>query len=356
MKYESNQAQRLAGQALTAPFSVAGQRLRWLLAVALLVALVLAAFAAGKFPVAPGELWRAVTARLMGWDSGLPVAVETVVWSIRLPRVAAGLLVGAVLAAAGATYQGMFRNPLVSPDILGVSAGAGLGAVAAIYLGLPVVAVQALAFAGGLLAVGAVLAVAGLVRSHDPVLVLVLAGVAVGALLGAGISLVKILADPMAQLPTITFWLLGGLNAITAADLLATAPALLAGLVPMALLRWRINLLGLPDEEALALGVAVGRLRLVLVAAATLATAAAVSLAGIIGWVGLVVPHVARLLVGPEFSRLLPASLLLGGGFLVAADTLARTVAPIEVPLGILTALVGAPFFLFLLAGTGSRS
>jgi iron complex transport system permease protein len=269
--------------------------------------------------------------------------------------VAAGLLVGAALAAAGATYQGMFRNPLVSPDILGVSAGAGLGAVAAIYLGLPIVAVQALAFVGGLLAVGVVLAVAGLVRRHDPVLVLVLAGVAVGALLGAGISLVKILADPMAQLPTITFWLLGGLNAVTAADLLATAPALLAGLVPMALLRWRINLLGLPDEEALALGVAVGRLRLVLVAAATLATAAAVSLTGIIGWVGLVVPHVARLLVGPEFSRLLPASLLLGGGFLVATDTLARTVAPIEVPLGILTALVGAPFFLFLLARPGRQ-
>lgn len=145
------------------------------------------------------------------------------------------------------------------------------------------------------------------------------------------------------------------MNAVTAADLLASTPALLAGLVPMALLRWRINLLGLPDEEALALGVDVGRLRLVLVAAATLATAAAVSLTGIIGWVGLVVPHVARLLVGPEFSRLLPASLLLGGGFLVAADTLARTIASIEVPLGILTALVGAPFFLFLLARSGRR-
>lgn len=276
-------------------------------------------------------------------------------WSIRLPRVAAGLLVGMALAAAGAAYQGMFRNPLVSPDILGVSAGAGLGAVAAIYLGLPIAAVQALAFAGGLLAVGAVLAVAGLVRRHDPVLVLVLAGVAVGALLGAGIALVKILADPATQLPTITFWLLGGLNAVTPADLKATAPALLAGLVPLALLRWRINLLSLPDEEAQALGVAVRRLRLALVAAATLATAAAVSLAGIVGWVGLVVPHVARLLVGPEFSRLLPASLLLGGGFLVAADTLARTAAPIELPLGILTALVGAPFFLLLLARSGGR-
>lgn len=326
---------------------------RWLLAIALLVAVVLLAFASGKFPITPAELWRAVAARATGAESGLPHAVETVVWSIRLPRVAAGLLVGMALAAAGAAYQGMFRNPLVSPDILGVSAGAGLGAVTAIYLGLPIAVVQALAFAGGLLAVGVVLAVAALVRRHDPVLVLVLAGVAVGALLGAGIALIKILADPTTQLPSITFWLLGGLNAVTPADLLATTPALLAGLVPLALLRWRVNLLSLPDEEAQALGVPVARLRLVLVAAATLATAAAVSLTGIIGWVGLVVPHVARLLVGPEFSRLLPASLLLGGGFLVAADTLARTAAAIELPLGILTALVGAPFFLFLLARSG---
>ena len=328
---------------------------RWLLALALLLAVLLAALAAGPYPMPPATLLRVLAARLSGGDAGLPAAVETVIWNIRLPRVAAGLLIGAALAAAGAAYQGMFRNPLVSPDILGVSAGAGLGAVLAIYLGLPLALVQALAFAGGLLAVAAVLAVAALVRRHDAVLVLVLAGVAVGALLGAGISLIKILADPTTQLPSITFWLLGGLNAVTAAELRATLPALLAGLVPLALLRWRINLLSLPDDEARALGVNVARLRLVLVAAATLCTAAAVSLTGIIGWVGLVVPHMARLLVGPEFSRLLPASLLLGGGFLVAADTLARTAASIELPLGILTALAGAPFFLFLLPRAGDR-
>ena len=274
-------------------------------------------------------------------------------WNIRLPRIGAALLVGAVLSAAGAAYQGMFRNPLVSPDILGVSAGAGLGAVLAIWLGLPLGAVQGFAFVGGLVAVGAVLGLSLLVRRHDPVLVLVLAGVAVGALLGAGIALIKTVADPTTQLPSITFWLMGGLNAITASDLLGTAPALLLGLLPMALLRWRMNLLSLDDDEAEALGVPVGRMRMLLVAAATLATAAAVSIAGIIGWVGLVVPHVARLLVGPDFGRLLPASLMLGGGFLVVADTLARTVADIELPLGIVTALVGAPFFLFLLARGG---
>lgn len=327
--------------------------LRWALAVAALLLVVLAAFALGKFPIGPADLARIVWARISGSETGLPPAMETVIWNIRLPRIGAALLVGAVLSAAGAAYQGMFRNPLVSPDILGVSAGAGLGAVMAIWLGLPLGAVQGFAFVGGLAAVGAVLGLSLLVRRHDPVLVLVLAGVAVGALLGAGIALIKTVADPTTQLPSITFWLMGGLNAITASDLLGTAPALLLGLLPMALLRWRMNLLSLDDDEAEALGVPVGRMRMLLVAAATLATAAAVSIAGIIGWVGLVVPHVARLLVGPDFGRLLPASLLLGGGFLVVADTLARTVADIELPLGIVTALVGAPFFLFLLARGG---
>ena len=264
-----------------------------------------------------------------------------------------GVAVGAMLAAAGAAYQGMFRNPLVSPDILGVSAGAGLGAVIAIYLGLAMFAVQWLAFGGGLVAVAIVVAISACVRRHDPVLVLVLAGIALGALLGAGIALIKTLADPNTQLPTITFWLMGGLSAVTLQDVAGTAPVMLMALVPLLLLRWRINLLALPDEEARALGVPVGRLRLVLVVCATLGTA--VSLAGIIGWVGLVVPHVARLLVGPDFVRLLPASALLGAGFVVAADTLARTMARIELPLGILTALVGAPFFLYLLARTGRR-
>ncbi|MGV8960672.1 MAG: FecCD family ABC transporter permease [Stenotrophomonas sp.] len=330
--------------------------LGWGIALALLLAMLVWAFVAGKYPISTGELMQAIGARMSGTPSGLPSPVDTVLWNIRLPRIIAAVLVGAMLAAAGAAYQSMFRNPLVSPDILGVSSGAGLGAAAAIFLGMPLMLVQGLAFAGGLAAVSAVYLVSGMVRRHDPVLVLVLAGVTVGALLGAGISLLKILADPYTQLPSITFWLLGGLNAVGSHELLATIPAMVLGLAPLLLLRWRINLLSLSDEEALALGVSVTRLRLVLIVAATLGTAAAVSLAGIIGWVGLVVPHIARLLVGPEFSRLLPASLLLGAGFLVVTDTLARTAAPMELPLGILTALVGAPFFLLLLARSGRRT
>lgn len=324
-------------------------RLAVLVAATLLA--VLTAFAFGPYPLGPSEVWATL---LAGPQAGSDAAI--VVWKLRLPRIGAGLLVGAALSAAGAAYQGMFRNPLVSPDILGVSAGAGLGAALAIYLGLPLPAIQGIAFGGGLVAVSVVYFVADRVRRHDPVLVLVLAGVAVGTLFSAGISLVKVLADPSVQLPSITFWLLGGLNAVTPGDLAFAVPPLIIGLTPLLLARWQINLLSLSDEEATALGVNVARLRLVLVASATLMTAAAVAIAGIIGWVGLVIPHAARLLVGPEFSRLLPASLLLGGAFLVLADTLARSATSLELPLGILTALVGAPAFLYLLASSGRSS
>ena len=324
------------------------QRWPWLILGGLLFLAVLTGLGAGPFPLSPAEVARLIVA---GPSAGGDATI--VVWSLRLPRVLAGLLVGAALSGAGAAYQGMFRNPLVSPDILGVSAGAGLGAAVAILSGLALLQVQLLAFAGGLAAVGLVYQVAGRVRRHDPVLVLVLAGVAVGTLFSAGISLVKVLADPSVQLPTITFWLLGGLQTVTREDLLRAAPLVALGLVPMFFLRWRVNLLTLADEEAAALGVNVPRLRLVLIASATLMTAASVAIAGVVGWVGLLVPHAARLLVGPEFSRLLPASLLLGGAFLVAADTLARSVAAIELPLGVLTALIGAPLFLWLLARSG---
>jgi iron complex transport system permease protein len=319
------------------------------LPTALLLAVLLLALAAGRYPVAPADILRIVGAKLLDMPSGLPQTAETVVWQVRLPRVLAGLLVGAALAASGAVYQGLFRNPLVSPDILGVSAGASLGAVAGIFLSLPVVAIQGLAFGGGLAAVALVYLIGTAARERDPVLVLVLAGVAVGALLGACISLLKVLADPYNQLPAITFWLLGSLASVNRGDLLSILPAVVIGLVPMVLLRWRMDLMTLDDDEARALGVETARLRLVLIAAATLMTAAAVSISGIIGWIGLLVPHVARTLVGPDFARLLPATLMLGGGYLVAIDTLARTMAAIEVPLGILTAAIGAPFFLWLL-------
>lgn len=323
----------------------------WPVLLVLLPAAVWVALVAGHYPLRAGELLAALVAGPAG--AGLPsdaAAAHTVVWQLRLPRIVAALMLGGGLAVAGATYQTIFRNPLVSPDILGVSAGAGLGAVTAIVLDFSVLGVQTMAFCGGLAAVGVVMLVASRVRRHDPVLVLVLAGVAIAAFLGAGISLIKVLADPYGQLASITFWLLGGLSAVGLADVTRALPWLLAGLVPMVLLRWRINLLSLPDEEARALGVEPRRYRAVLIVAATVMTAGVVSFAGIVGWVGLLVPHIARLLAGPIFSRLLPASLLLGAVFVVITDTLARTASSLELPLGVLTALAGAPFFLMILA------
>lgn len=302
----------------------------------------------GPFPLGPGD---ALSVIFQGTEAGESnEQAGTVLLSIRLPRITAALLVGAALAAAGACYQTLFRNVLVSPDILGVSAGAGLGAVLGIFLSLPVYAIQFMGFIGGLAAVLLVGFVSTAVRTGDRTLILVLAGVVVGALAGAATSLLKVLADPYDQLPAITFWLLGSLAGVKPVDLMPAAPVVLAGLIPLVLLRWRINVLSLGDEEARALGVEAGKLRLIVIVCATLVTASVVAIAGVVGWVGLVIPHIARMIVGPGFGILLPTSVLLGAGYMLAVDTLARTVSGVEVPLGILTAVVGAPFFLWLLA------
>ena len=321
----------------------------WLPALVLL-ALLLGSFLIGQYPVSPSQLTNLFYARLTGATHQLPAILDTVVFQIRLPRILAATLVGAALASAGATYQGLFRNPLVSPDILGVSAGAGLGAVLGIFLSLPVLAIQLLAFVFGLGAVFTVYMLSRLVRGHDPVLVLVLAGVVMGSLAGACISLLKYLADPYDQLPAITFWLLGSLASVTSADVSTVLPLVLLGLIPLYLLRWRVNVMSLGDEEARSLGVHAARMRVVFITCATLITAAVVSISGVIGWVGLVIPHIARLLVGPNFSRLLPASMLLGAGYMLVVDDIARSATRVEIPLGVLTALIGAPFFLWLLA------
>jgi iron complex transport system permease protein len=319
------------------------------IAFGVLTAGLLLAFTVGRYPVDLSDLVRVIAAKVVGGVPAVSPAVESVIWQVRGPRVLASALVGAALAVAGTAFQGLFRNPLVSPDILGASSGAALGAVLGIFFALGVFAIQALAFVGGLVAVAAVYAIGTAVRARDPILVLVLTGVVIGSLLGAGVGLVKYLADPYNQLPAMTFWLLGSLAATSAADLLPLFAPVTLGTVVLLALRWRMNVMSLPDEEARALGVPTGPLRIVIVAAATLVTSASVATAGIIGWVGLVVPHIARSLVGPEFARLIPTAALLGGGFLLLIDTLARTMAAIEIPLGILTALVGTPFFIWLL-------
>jgi iron complex transport system permease protein len=317
-----------------------------LLALGVIGAMVVA-LSVGAYPIS----WESVISALGKLWTGDTVSTpdERVLLSVRGPRVLGGVIVGASLAAAGVVYQGLFRNPLVSPDVLGVSAGAGLGAVTGIFLSLPLVMIQAFAFAGGLATVALVYVIAASVRGRDPTLVLVLGGVVLGALAGAAISLLKILADPYDQLPAITFWLLGSLASLRGEEVTSVVPVVLVGLVPLILLRWRINVLSLGDEEAKSLGLDAGKLRALVIAAATLITASVVAVSGVIGWVGLVIPHVARMLVGPNFERLLPAAMMMGAAYLVLVDTLARSIGRIEVPIGILTAVVGAPFFLWLL-------
>ena len=320
------------------------------IAIAVLIAGLLLALTVGRYPVSLGDLISVLLAKAGGPRGDVSPAVESVIWQVRGPRVMAAMLVGAALAVAGTAFQGLFRNPLVSPDILGASSGAALGAVVGIYLSLGVFAIQSIAFVGGLIAVGIVYVIGASVRSRDPILVLVLTGVVVGSLFGAGVGLVKYLADPYNQLPAMTFWLLGSLSATGVHDLLPLVGPVAAGTAVLIALRWRMNVMSLPEEEARALGVATGPLRIAIVAAATLVTSASVATAGIIGWVGLVVPHLARSLVGPDFARLLPAAAILGGGYLLLIDTLARTLAQVEIPLGILTAVIGTPFFIWLLA------
>ena len=323
------------------------------ISIVLLAGIILFSCLIGRYSVSFREFVIISVSHISGTPHDLPIVLETVIFKIRLPRVLAAVLVGAALAAAGATYQSLFRNPLASPDILGVSAGAGLGAALAIFLSLPVGAIQLMAFVFGLAAVFAVYGVSRIVRGHDPILVLVLAGVVIGTLAGSCISLLKYLADPYDQLPAITFWLLGSLNAVNTSDMLVTLAMVGVGIIPLHLLRWRMNLMSLGDEEARALGANTDALRVAFIMAATLITAAAVSISGVIGWVGLMIPHVARLMVGPDFRALLPTSMFLGASYLLAVDDLARTIAEIEVPLGILTAFLGAPFFLWLLSRSG---
>lgn len=327
-----------------------GLPMKFALPAALLL-LFLASFAVGRYPVPPDTVLAVLAAKLLALERTWSLETEAVVLSVRLPRILAALLVGCALSVSGAAYQGLFRNPLVSPGILGVSAGASLGAALAILLGWSMAGIQVLAFAGGLAAVAATWSIgASLGRRGDPLLVMVLAGIVVGTLFTACVSLVKFVADPDNSLPAITYWLMGSLADAGMAELAAAAPPILLGCLALVGLGWQLDVLSFGDEEARALGLETGRLRLLVIFCATLVTAAAVAISGIIGLVGLIVPHLGRMLVGPDHRRLLPAAALLGGAFLLAVDDLARSPFAVEVPLGIVTSIIGAPFFVWLLS------
>lgn len=313
----------------------------------ILVAIVFFSFWVGYYPLAPSQVVHAFLYKFGYTGEILPQAL-TIFCNIRLPRILSAAMIGASLAVAGSTYQGMFRNPLVSPDILGVSSGASLGAAFAILCGASNWVIQIAAFAGGVAAVASSYLISRK-SAHSQTLSLVLTGSMIMALCNAGVTMIKYVADPNDMLQQITFWLMGSLTKTNMESFQWSAIPMAIGLIVICVLRWRINLLTLDDEEAKSLGINIRRYRLIFIAASTLLSAAAVCLGGLIGWVGLMIPHMARSLVGVDYGRLIPASAMLGAGYLVLMDDLARSILSMELPLGVVTAIMGAPFFVSII-------
>ena len=316
--------------------------------LAVLAALMLLSLCLGRYAVPLREVLRILLSRFtpveQTWEAGMSAAVL----NIRPPRILLAALVGACLSIAGVSYQGIFRNAMAAPDFLGASSGAAFGAALAILLGLSSAGIAVCAFCFSLLTVALVFFVAQRAPGKRAAN-LILAGIMVSSLFSAGTSYIKLVADPSSKLPEITYWLMGSFSGKTWHDVRFALPFMLLGTVPLFLLRWRMNLLTMGDDEARAMGVDANRLRLLVVVCATLVTAASVSVSGVIGWVGLVIPHMARRLSGNDYRKLLPTTLLLGAIFLLAVDNLCRNLLAVEIPIGILTSFFGAPFFLALM-------
>lgn len=298
-------------------------------------------------------LFLKLISKILRINIDFPKVIETVIFQVRIPRIITAMIVGSSLTVSGAVYQGMFKNPMVSPDILGTSAGAGFGAALAILLSFGSLGIQLTAFIFGLAAVLLTYVIGTKVgRGSNIMLVFILAGILVGTIFQSLISLSKYVADPYDKLPAITFWLMGSLASISQRDVYTIIIPFLLGIIPLFLVRWHLNILSFGEEEAKALGVDTKKLRFLAIVCSTLLTASSISVAGMVGWVGLIVPHLARMVVGPDFKVLLPASALMGCTYLLLVDNVARSLMTIEIPLGILTSLMGAPFFIYLLLNT----
>lgn len=328
--------------------------IRFTILCAVFVAVLVSSILIGWYGLSLKQLLALLLSKIVPMEQIWPASAENVVFLIRLPRILAAVMVGAALSMAGVSYQGMFRNPMVSPDILGASTGAGFGAALAILLGAGYAAISISAFCFGMAAVLVAYVLSRLSRTNAT-LSMILAGIMISSLFQAGTSYLKLVADTQQQLPAITYWLMGSLSSIKVADIQLLWLPMLIGSVPLFLLSWRMNLLTVGDDEARTMGVNTTALRLVVVVCATLLTASSVAVSGMIGWVGLVIPHFCRMMFGYDYRRLIPASAILGATYLLAVDDIARVVTTGELPLGILTAVVGAPIFLYLVVSGGGR-
>ena len=300
----------------------------------------------GRVPIMPGDIFGALTG-----STNVSMMTRMTVWNLRLPRILLAALAGAGLATAGCAFQSLFANPLATPDTLGVASGASFGAALGLLLGLPLLGVQILALIMGGLAV-ALTWLAGSGKNKG-LSTIVLAGIMMGSLFNALVSLIKFMADEESQLPAITYWLMGGLNNAAFETLLLGAPPIILGITVLYLLRWRMNLLPLSEDEAKSSGVNISRLRGITVFCATMITASCVSMCGQVGWVGLLVPHMCRMKFGSNHLSLLPASISFGAVFMIFVDTVARSASAQEIPISILTAMIGAPFFIMLMRKSG---
>lgn len=320
----------------------------------LLIGVVLLSVTMGRYPIRLKELGGILMSKVVEVEPFWSKTQASLLLQHRLPRILLACMVGCCLSAAGAAYQGVFQNPMAAPDILGASSGAAFGAALAILLNLGSSMIIVSAFVTSLVTVFLVIFIGERARGTR-VLGLILSGIMVSSLMSSGTSFVKLVADPTNQLPAITYWLMGSLNGTQPKDVLFALVPMALGVLPLILLRWRINILTLGDAEAQAMGVNTRRLRITVILAATLVTAASVSVSGVIGWVGLVIPHLARRLVGNNYRYLMPASMLLGAVFLLLVDDVSRNLLATEIPLGILTSLIGAPFFIFLIMKGGDK-
>lgn len=328
-------------------------RVKFIILLAAFVLVFFGSFMIGKYPIMPGELIRIIASRFMDINQTWPDAAENVVFQIRLPRVIAAGLIGASLAVAGVSYQGMFQNPMVSPGVLGASNGAGCGAAIAIVAGFSYYSISLMAFIFGL---GAVFLAYGISRASkiNPVLAMILAGMLISSLFGSITSFVKLIADTQSALPAITYWLMGSLVSIQPEDVEFAIGPIVIGMIPLFLLRWRINLLTVGEEEALSMGIDTTKLRFVVIFCATLLTSISVAISGVIGWIGLVIPHFCRMIFGYDYRRLIPTNILFGATFLIIVDNVARMATTAEIPIGILTSFIGAPVFVYLILTGGA--
>ena len=319
----------------------------FLLLVILPIILFFASFLIGRYPISPVDVVKTILSPIFP-QLKVSQTITTIVFEIRLPRIIAAFAVGSALALAGTSFQSIFKNPLVSPDLLGVSNGAGFGAALAIILSSSNFLIQILAFVFGIISVSITYLISRAYKAGG-ILVLVLSGVAISAFFNALISCIKFVADPQDKLPEIIYWLMGSLSSVTIDKLIMITIPFVVGIIILLLLRWQMNILAMGDEEAQSLGLNPTRIRLLIIAGCTLLTSAAVSISGIIGWIGLIIPHMARMIVGPDNRILIPASLSLGASFLLLVDNISRAVISIEIPIGILTSVIGVPIFLYLL-------